>query len=48
MIRLLEKAGWHVSGQLEGIDAGDPEVIYYKDSTSSEHTMTFVNPESLA
>ena len=48
MIRLLEKAGWRVSGQLEGIDAGDPEVIYYKDSTSSEHTMTFVNPEGLA
>jgi hypothetical protein len=48
MIRLLEKAGWRVSGQLEGIDEGDPEVVYYKDSSSSERTMTFVNPESLS
>jgi ribosomal protein S18 acetylase RimI-like enzyme len=48
MIRLLEKAGWRPSGRLEGIDEGDPELVYFKDSSSSEHTMTFVNPESLA
>jgi hypothetical protein len=28
---LLEKAGWQFSGQLEGIDEGDPELVYYKD-----------------
>lgn len=48
MIRLLGKAGWQYSGQLDGIDDGDPEVVYYKDSLSSEHKMTFVNPENLA
>lgn len=32
MIGLLEKEGWHFSGQLEGIDEGDPELVYYKDS----------------
>jgi N-acetylglutamate synthase-like GNAT family acetyltransferase len=32
MIALLEKRGWEFSGQLEGIDDGDPELIYYKDS----------------
>ncbi len=47
MTRLLDKAGWQISGHLEGIDEGDPEVVYYKDSLSSEHTMTFVNPECL-
>jgi ribosomal protein S18 acetylase RimI-like enzyme len=47
MIRLLEKVGWRVSGRLEGIDVDDPEVVFFKDSSSSEHTMTFVNPESL-
>jgi ribosomal protein S18 acetylase RimI-like enzyme len=31
MIGLLEKAGWQFSGQLEGIDEGDPELVYYKD-----------------
>jgi len=48
MNRLLEKVGWRLSGHLEGVDEGDPEVVYFKDSSSSEHTMTFVNPESLA
>jgi GNAT superfamily N-acetyltransferase len=32
MIGLLAKAGWEFSGQLEGIDEGDPELVYYKDS----------------
>lgn len=32
MIGLLEKEGWRFSGQLEGIDEGDPELVYYKDS----------------
>jgi GNAT superfamily N-acetyltransferase len=31
MLSLLEKEGWSFSGQLEGIDEGDPELIYYKD-----------------
>lgn len=30
MIGLLEKAGWQVSGELEGIDDGDSELVYYK------------------
>jgi GNAT superfamily N-acetyltransferase len=32
MISLLGKEGWQFSGQLEGIDEGDPELVYYKDS----------------
>jgi hypothetical protein len=32
MIGLLEKEGWNFSGQLEGIDEGDPELIYYKET----------------
>jgi len=31
MIALLENAAWLFSGKLEGIDEGDPELIYYKD-----------------
>jgi ribosomal protein S18 acetylase RimI-like enzyme len=31
MIALLENATWLLSGELEGIDEGDPELIYYKD-----------------
>lgn len=31
MIALLKNAAWHFSGKLEGIDEGDPELIYYKD-----------------
>jgi N-acetylglutamate synthase-like GNAT family acetyltransferase len=46
MIHLLEKSGWHYSGQLEGIDEADPEAVYYMDSSASEHKMTFVNPEN--
>lgn len=30
MIGLLEKAGWLFSGLLEGIDEGDPELVYFK------------------
>jgi hypothetical protein len=33
MRRLLEKAGWHFSGELEGIDDGDPELVFFKDAT---------------
>ena len=29
MIGLLEKAGWQFSGRLEGIDDGDPELVYF-------------------
>jgi GNAT superfamily N-acetyltransferase len=32
MIGLLEKEDWHFSGQLEGIDEGDPEIVFYKNS----------------
>jgi GNAT superfamily N-acetyltransferase len=32
MIGLLTKEGWQFSGELEGIDEGDPELVYYKDS----------------
>ena len=32
MIGLLEKEGWQFSGQLVGIDEGDLELVYYKDS----------------
>ena len=32
MVGMLEKEGWKFSGQLEGIDEGDPELVYYKDS----------------
>jgi ribosomal protein S18 acetylase RimI-like enzyme len=32
MIGLLEKLGWTFSGQLEGIDEGDPELVYYKET----------------
>ena len=32
MISLLEFAGWHFSGQLEGIDEGDPELVFFKDA----------------
>lgn len=32
MIGLLNKTGWQFSGQLEGVDEGDPELVYYKDS----------------
>jgi ribosomal protein S18 acetylase RimI-like enzyme len=31
MIGLLDKAHWEFSGQLDGIDDDDPELIYYKD-----------------
>lgn len=31
MIGLLAKDGWQNSGQLEGIDEGDPEVVYFRD-----------------
>jgi GNAT superfamily N-acetyltransferase len=31
MNRLLEKEEWLFSGQLDGIDEGDPELVYFKD-----------------
>ena len=31
MIGLLENATWQFSGQLEGIDEGDPEMVYHKN-----------------
>ncbi len=34
MIGLLEKAGWKISGRLEGIDEGDPELVFFKDAPS--------------
>jgi ribosomal protein S18 acetylase RimI-like enzyme len=33
MMGLLEKAGWRFSGLLEGIDEGDPELVYFKDAS---------------
>ena len=33
MIGLLEKADWRFSGLLEGIDDGDPEIVYFKDAS---------------
>ena len=30
MIALLHKRDWRFSGQLEGIDEGDPEFVFYK------------------
>lgn len=40
MIGLLEKAGWHISGQLEGIDEGDAELVYFKDHGElTDHTL---------
>jgi GNAT superfamily N-acetyltransferase len=33
MIELLEKAGWRFSGELIGIDEGDPELVYYIDAS---------------
>ena len=33
MVRLLEKAGWRLSGVLEGIDQGDPELVYFMDAS---------------
>lgn len=38
MVHLLEKAGWQFSGQLEGIDDGDPEMIYYVESSYPSRT----------
>ena len=32
MIGLLGKEDWRFSGQLEGIDEGDPEIVFYKNS----------------
>jgi hypothetical protein len=29
MRALLARDGWLVSGTLDGLDAGDPEVVYY-------------------
>jgi GNAT superfamily N-acetyltransferase len=32
MVGLLEKENWQFSGQLDGIDEGDPELVFYKNS----------------
>jgi ribosomal protein S18 acetylase RimI-like enzyme len=32
MARLLEKSEWRFSGELEGIDEGDPELVFYRDA----------------
>jgi GNAT superfamily N-acetyltransferase len=32
MRALLAKEGWHMSGHLEGIDEGDPEMVYFMDA----------------
>jgi GNAT superfamily N-acetyltransferase len=32
MTELLTKAGWGFSGELEGIDDGDPELVFYRDA----------------
>jgi ribosomal protein S18 acetylase RimI-like enzyme len=32
MTELLEKAGWGFSGELDGIDDGDPELVFYRDA----------------
>ena len=32
MRALLAKAGWQLSGRLEGIDEGDPEMVYFTDA----------------
>jgi hypothetical protein len=29
MQALLESEGWSLSGKLDGLDEGDPEVVYY-------------------
>ena len=32
MRALLAKTGWQFSGHLDGIDEGDPEMVYFKDA----------------
>jgi ribosomal protein S18 acetylase RimI-like enzyme len=32
MTKLLGKSGWQFSGELDGIDEGDPELVYYHDA----------------
>jgi ribosomal protein S18 acetylase RimI-like enzyme len=32
MVELLEKSGWVFSGELNGIDVGDPELVFYRDA----------------
>jgi len=33
MIRLLEQMSWRRSGELEGIDDGDPELVFFNDTS---------------
>lgn len=33
MIGVLEKAGWQFSGLLEGLDEGDPEMVYFTNAS---------------
>ena len=30
MRALLNASGWHISGVLEGLDEGDPEIVFYR------------------
>jgi len=32
MVKLLERGGWEFSGRLEGIDEGDPEIVFFTDA----------------
>jgi len=32
MLELLKADGWTVSGRLEGLDDGDPEMVFYRDA----------------
>jgi GNAT superfamily N-acetyltransferase len=32
MLALLQRNGWQLSGRLDGIDAGDPELVFYTDA----------------
>lgn len=38
MLGALARHGWQLSGRLEGIDEGDPELVFYKDAARSHET----------
>jgi hypothetical protein len=35
MRALFEREGWALSGILEGIDEGDPELVFYRTTNST-------------
>ena len=35
MLALLRDEGWQLSGELTGIDEGDPEVVFFRSSSAS-------------